>query len=463
MKWTEAAREEREAAFGGRAAVREAYQKVVRRRQDPVLVTMSGPDQVLFQCYPIQPDGGTMQFRVGISFPLACTRSDTAHFELPRVVERNYTVGDHRQHAVWMASVHPMRDAGNLLQPGGTKEIPGTLHGEIAETDFRTRPLLVSVDRNPAVHAAIAADYVDPASVVRAELRESPAAPPQRIAVVIDGSRSVAPYQTALQTWLASWTGPSEHRIFLAHDRVLEDPDRRDWPAFSGGCDNGPALVAAWDWADRGQNGIVVWIHGPQPVGLGSTDALRQRIAWRPNGPAIHYLPVEPGPNRIAEAFNPADPVTRIPATGSPTESLAAFADSLRQPTLTWTFASLPSADPDAAATGNPAVHTSDHLVRLWKYQDLLNRLRRQSPDTAKLSDEAVAYMLVTPVSGAVVLETQAQYAEAGLDDIDAALAPGHVIPEPQSLLLLLLGAAAITHMRSRRQTTQRTQGTPGT
>ena len=290
---------------------------------------------------------------------------------------------------------------------------------------------------------------------MRAELRETPAAPPRRIAVVIDASQSMAPYRTPLQTWLESWNGPFERRTFIAHDQVLEEPNRRAWPAFAGGCDNGPALVAAWDWAGRSQNGIVVWIHGPQPVSLGSTDALRQRIAWRPKGPTIHYLPVEPGPNRIAEAFNPADPVARIPAAGSPTESLAAFADSLAQPALSWSFAALPATHPDAAPSGNPAVQTSDHLVRLWKYQDLITRLRRQPPDSPDLADEAVAYMLVTPISGAVVLETQAQYAEAGLDDIDASQAPVHVIPEPHSLLLLLLGAAAITYTRSQRRKTQ--------
>jgi hypothetical protein len=41
--------EEREAAFGGRGAVRQAYQNVVQQRRDPLLVTSAGPDRVLVQ------------------------------------------------------------------------------------------------------------------------------------------------------------------------------------------------------------------------------------------------------------------------------------------------------------------------------------------------------------------------------------------------------------------------------
>jgi hypothetical protein len=43
---------EREAAFAGRDATRRAYERVVRARRDPILVTTSAPDRVLVQCFP---------------------------------------------------------------------------------------------------------------------------------------------------------------------------------------------------------------------------------------------------------------------------------------------------------------------------------------------------------------------------------------------------------------------------
>lgn len=442
--------EEREAAFGGRGAVREAYQKVVQRRRDPVLVTTAGPDQVLFQCFPIQPDGGTMQFRVGISFPLACPNRETAHWEMPRIVERNYTVRDDQRHAIWLESVNPMREANGLLTEAGTADSPGTLRGEVAEAGWKSQPPSLTVQRNPNVHAAVARDYVDPAALVRADLREVPADPPDRLALVVDGSKAMARYRDELQAFVQSWSGPGELRIYIAHDQLLADPAPRDWPSFAGGCDNGPALVAAWDWAGQSADGIVLWIHGPQPVGLGSTDALRQRIEWRPDGPTIHHLAVESGPNRIVEAFTPASPVKRIASgAGSPVENVESHVQGLTQSTLAWTFARA-QGEALPQASGNPTTAASDHLVRLWKVDDILNRLRRNPRATEALAREAVAYMLVTPVSGAVVLETQQQYEDAGLKPIDAEQAPVHVIPEPGTLWLLLIGAALLGAARRR-------------
>jgi len=49
----------------------------------------------------------------------------------------------------------------------------------------------------------------------------------------------------------------------------------------------------------------------------------------------------------------------------------------------------------------------------------------------------AERYQLVTPLSGAVVLETKAQYDRAGLKPAEPASVP--VVPEPQTWMLMLL------------------------
>ena len=82
--------EEREAAFAGRAQVREAYQKVaVVQQRDPVLVTTSGPDRVLVQCFPIPARGGTMKVRLGITAPLFIESAEQAALRLPCFIERD--------------------------------------------------------------------------------------------------------------------------------------------------------------------------------------------------------------------------------------------------------------------------------------------------------------------------------------------------------------------------------------
>src|SRR6185295_4904839 len=84
--------EEREAAFGGRSQVREAYQSVVTQRRDPVLVPTCGPDRVMLQCFPVPPDGGLMKARIGITAPLILTQSGEAALPWPCFLERNFTI-----------------------------------------------------------------------------------------------------------------------------------------------------------------------------------------------------------------------------------------------------------------------------------------------------------------------------------------------------------------------------------
>ena len=49
----------------------------------------------------------------------------------------------------------------------------------------------------------------------------------------------------------------------------------------------------------------------------------------------------------------------------------------------------------------------------------------------------AVRYQLVTPVSGAVVLENAQQYQATGLQPVDAGSVP--TIPEPEMVVLLIV------------------------
>jgi len=81
------------------------------------------------------------------------------------------------------------------------------------------------------------------------------------------------------------------------------------------------------------------------------------------------------------------------------------------------------------------AKETSAHLVRLWANDEVKRLLASKSPENEKAAlDLAVKNQLVTPVSGAVVLETQAQYERFGLRPVDANSVP--TIPEPEEYLL---------------------------
>jgi hypothetical protein len=76
---------------------------------------------------------------------------------------------------------------------------------------------------------------------------------------------------------------------------------------------------------------------------------------------------------------------------------------------------------------------SSSHVVRLWAFEQVQQLIRRRH--TAVAVELAGLYQLVTPVSGAVVLETKQQFQQAGLNPVDASTVPS--VPEPGTWLLL--------------------------
>jgi len=100
------------------------------------------------------------------------------------------------------------------------------------------------------------------------------------------------------------------------------------------------------------------------------------------------------------------------------------------------------------------AVHTSDHLARLWANDEVARIIAlRDEALTDEATALAVRYQLVTPVSGAVVLETAEQYRASGLQPVDAGTVP--TIPEPEMVALLIVAGAFliwVTYMKYRKQ-----------
>ena len=74
-----------------------------------------------------------------------------------------------------------------------------------------------------------------------------------------------------------------------------------------------------------------------------------------------------------------------------------------------------------------------------------------RSPLAAARSELAARYQLVTPFSGAVVLETQQQYKDHGLTPADGDATPKvPSVPEPSTGLLVMLATAAAMLRRKR-------------
>lgn len=81
----------RDAVIVSRSLARQQYQAAVQEKRDPLLVSYSGIDKVLVQCFPVAP-GETMKVTLDIAAPLTYIDKQKAVLELPRFSERNFAV-----------------------------------------------------------------------------------------------------------------------------------------------------------------------------------------------------------------------------------------------------------------------------------------------------------------------------------------------------------------------------------
>lgn len=438
--------EPREAAFGGRSQVRQAYQQVaVRQRRDPVLVTTAGPDRVLVQCFPV-PVGGTMKTRLGLSVPLAVpdAAQAEARLRLPRFVEQNFGGAPGLTSAIWIESDKPALSAGGGLAISNGEH--PAIRGKIP-VDSSAQPVFVRVPLllpHPPILSRDARLNADEAihQTLEGPVRE-PAFPPS-LAVVIDGSARMKPHASTVRDILKAIPSGTDLLCILASDepRTAAGAPAGKFLRFAGGCDNGPALALAADWAATRGNAPILWLHAAQPLESTELETLRQAADFARGGLAIHSHQFGPGANRIAEKLDDLRLVHPIPAVENPVQDIPA---ALRGAGARWKRDKLAGADiPPDLPEG------SSHIARLWAAGEIA---RLTSPYLKTGRDEAIAaahaWQLVTPVSGAVVLETAAQYKANDLEPADSAATPG-IVPEPGTLLLLLVGGPFLLALRRR-------------
>jgi hypothetical protein len=454
--------EEREAAFGGRSQVKTAYKEVVQKRRDPVLVTTCGPDRVLVQCFPVPPDGGKMKVRLGITAPLALSAADTGCLRWPCFAERNFTLSEQFQHSLWVESSQPIETVGGKLKTEPGKSGSHVLRGQVQDADLAAPVNTVRARRPSGASQAWTKDTrEDQGRFIQQSIVEKPAMPPDRVILVIDGTQGMEVFYQAISSALARLPTGIDFALLVARDGCEEVMPlqkgtadlygrvaRREFQS-AGGHDNVPALIRAWELAAQAKAGAIVWVHGPQPMLLDSAEELRQRFERSANPPLLLDIQTHPGPNRVLEKLDGLKPVRSILRLGDLGDDLGRLfnAWSGQAGTLEFVRERVEPATPDSRP---PGTETSMHLARLWAAEEVARLCEaRHFTNAMQL---AARYQLVTPVSGAVVLETQAQYQLAGLQPVAPESVP--TVPEPSASFLLLLGLLfmAARHRGSRRR-----------
>ena len=433
-----------EAAYSTVAKVRAAYQSVaVVQRRDPVLVTQPDAGSILVQAFPV-PARGQLKTRITFTVPAGTD----AKVWLPSIVERNFELPAAATHPLWVQADRGTLTLPDAVQPhaaveGGAPTVTGTLPLAL----FTGSGSSFTWAHQPAETVYAEDSFAAPENRWVVRKRGAPVNfQPKAIAWVIDTSAPLDSHGTAISDAVAGLSLPEQRAIFLPGDapselRTLTDPGNLKL-TFTGGRDNGPALTAAIDWLRDKPGSCLIWIHGPQPGEDGSRSALEQLLERSVAPFTLVDVPLAPGENSLGRAFAGLGRITTIPVRHAGPDLAASLRAAFQQRGGSFTTLAEGSAPPEGA------IKTGDSLAR-WFARAEATRLARTDPAAA--SAMAASHQIVSPWSGAVVLERSTDYAQHGLTQSNAAVSQQiPVIPEPSGVLLLMFSASHFLLRRKR-------------
>lgn len=432
--------EPREAAFSTRGNVRAAYQDVaVAQRRDPALVTTKGPDRVLMQCFPVPPRGGTMKVRLGITAPLRIGDNGKASYTLPRFVERNFGVTDDLKHTI----------------------MTGSRRMELTDADLAGSKSNITAQIDQTARTVWTPDTVEPDKyAVVQTIHETQADPPDDLVIVIDGSVRMRDAQDQIASALHALPSGGRFAVILAGDEtqhltrmIPSSPDaiRRAQEAirdarFVGGIDNRSALIDASDALVKSRDGLILWIHGPQSF---ETDSkLEKFLQVTRNRRSVGMLAVEavPGTNGVLAALEESGAASVLARNQDLRTDLVRLFETWSGKRPLTTIERMRVLRREAHGTRG-----SSHIARLWARDEAARMCARDSRLAQDASKLAAEHQVVTPVSGAVVLERKEQYDRHGLKPVDPKTVPT-ASPEPATWITLAVGVGALAAAARRRK-----------
>jgi MYXO-CTERM domain-containing protein len=437
--------EPREAAYASRSQVTAAYrQTVLVDRRDPVLVNMVGPDRVLTQCFPVPP-GGTMKIRLGITAPLQMQQA----LFMPQIIERNFTIHEGAKHTVWVQARRPLSGGESYKDAASTQDAAWVWQAEVPQVALGSLVFRTQEAPLPKVWTRdkLAAGDEQPIVVAERTLSAATVSANKPLLIVVDGSAALRPHAELIRDVLKKLAAKNPKlAVWVSNDSGADEvmPDELakglDSARFAGGRDSASAILAALQHKRVSEKGeaTLLWLHGPQPAEAGRKEAVKQLLERGGSPPHIHALALEPGRNRLLEELYDAAPVTgglRWDREGM--ESLVAIIQKLHDGDVS-TVRYSRSAEPPADGK-----EVWDQLARHAVFSEVMSVFQGRDRVVADQAKRAAQHQLVTPYSGAVVLENQQQYDRVGLKPVDAgstAQLPTTAAPEPAGALLVLLG-----------------------
>ncbi len=444
--------EPREAAFAAKNKVAAAYKSIVRQKRDPVLVRWVAPDRIYVQCFPVPQNGGVMKFRIGYICPVAGAMT------APLIADSNFEIPETFHHTVRLHSDGAVSDPGTGLEVVDHPQKGQVLMGELGHKRFSSpapmgRLILPEENANTVWTEDPMATEGEGRFLVRYSGKiEEPEEEAPPTVVVVDSSRAMEPFHKDVVK-LAEVLGGRNVSWFVAgREGVTAIPggdvaSHIEDMRFRGGVDNSDAMAEAIQSIPEKEVCRLIWLHGDQPVETdpNTTAAVKQALKKR-HLLEVHCLSAHVGTNFLLRALSEAPQLRTATRAVNLVEQVAELIEGEDRKTHRWERVKSEAQIPAGA------VEVSDILARRWAFETSMARHRTgkwNKEDTAL----AARYQLVTPFSGAVVLETAQQYKDNDLKPVDPDLTPSvSTVPEPEFYLLLLVALLVLMGMKFNRR-----------
>jgi hypothetical protein len=444
-----------DAQFTGRSSYITAGQSL-HKRHPRVVVTTAGRDRVLVQSYPVPVSGKEIKIRIGISVPLVLQTKDQARLILPHFNSRNFHIPTNLKHWISIDSNHPLSSDYGLAVRSGAKSnnLGFQLYGLFSDTELMRPETALRLARTDTDHGIWSPNPFEGAgSIIKQSLEEHTPSHLRRIVLVVDTSASMVESQTQIRSALNALPSDMDVQLVLADADWLHESDYAtvvsggvaqisgflSETTFAGGADNAPALAKAWDLATATPgNNAIVWIHSPQRTALTPLEPLINRMNSDFFGPSLYSVQTSAGSDEIVTRLDGFNEVKSVVRLGSLRMDLERLFQQLSGQVPTLEFVrSVRHQQLDPALDG---VETSNQLAQLWANDEVARILRARDESLKEAATIlALRYKLVTPTSGAVILDTPKQLDSSDLEPLKAYASTEVAEPDLSGLFFLVL------------------------
>ncbi len=414
---------EQEAAFDTREKVQAAYQWIVKKNRDPLLITETKDGLVHLQAFPV-PKWGEMKVRFGITAPLDPKTTKQFRLEPPRILSANFETADAPTNVKLESNASI---AANLEGGKSTALNPGNvvLRGQF-KLDNPSQRLQFNINSDTEFKTVTSrATHAEQNSFITESLNKVTEAPIS-LAVVMDGSKSVSQHRAEIERGLKSIPSSIRTKFFIANRHNPETPgsladalgllSKHD----DMGCDDSKALEQAKAFVVKEHRGTILWLHGSQSY-INEDDKARLRKLMMSGDHRLRIYDFQMDsdePNQIKsylqELDKDASPEFKtIFQSGSVENDLTDFAStSLRTGAVLQMVR-----EKTHEANGQNVIYdfpVASRMSTLWAAEEA-RRLVTQG-DSSAAGILGSVYRIVTPVTGAVVLETENDYQRNNLN-----------------------------------------------